>query len=113
MPYIPKDVLESLKAAADSVASQTGNYLEDADFLARTLNELSQGEPEPVREMVRKLDSRRPGTSGYVPQTPEIMAIMGNLSPLVSWNVFDKGTDAYGVISIELKTTFHLERELL
>lgn len=117
-----------MSMAVDAVMEVVEGLFEDAELEAAHWQELSRkvarkvaeidGEtgsttdPVPVREMVRKLDNRQPGSRGYVTYTPEIIRIMSNLSPLVPWNVFDT-SDGSGLISVELKTQFCLERELL
>jgi hypothetical protein len=65
-----------------------------------------------VNEMVRKLDARQPGSSGYVTTTPELIDILSELSKLVPVSiVVDR--DVPGELSVMIKVGFALERSEL
>ena len=54
-----------------------------------TINEENESIASPyLMNMIRKLDERKPGTSGYVTQVPELKGILSEITPLVSVGVY-------------------------
>lgn len=72
--------------------------------------------PRPVTAlstMVEKLDNKRPDSAGYVTYTPEIIAILSELSKGVPANVFLEQSEFENEVNVTIKLGFTLERDLL
>ncbi|UDL16678.1 hypothetical protein SEA_ATUIN_285 [Arthrobacter phage Atuin] len=68
--------------------------------------------------MVEKLDTRPRGHLGYITQRDELIAILSELSPLVSVAILEENQEFNRQrgdkdISVEIKFGFTLERNLL
>lgn len=66
-----------------------------------------------LREMVRKIDTRQPGTRGYVTNPEELQAILAEVSKHVSVGVYLSGLQYGSDVSVTIKLKLNLERELL
>lgn len=65
-------------------------------------------------KMVEKLDNRPHGNGGYVTHTPEIIAILSELSKLVPAVVLEDNYTSNGdIVGVTIKIGFSLERSLL
>lgn len=74
--------------------------------------------PQALRKMVRKLDSRNKRTSrGYVTKRDELIAILGEVSRLVSVSIVEVEQTTYALgakqITVEINLGLTLERDLL
>ena len=121
-------VMESLKNIVDYVEANASHYgltyrkdLRDRD--AKREDAIAKAEEEnkkaqsALRKMVRKLDARNKRTSqGYVTNRDELMAILSELTPLLSVAILEEERP-YSVqhkeISVTIKLGFTLERDLL
>ena len=67
-----------------------------------------------LSDMVRKLDTRQPGTRGYVTQVPELQRILSEITPLVSVGITeDQSLMLANEISVTITVGLTLERDLL
>lgn len=77
-------------------------------------NEIVDSNQSALEEMIRKLDNRVGGAGGYVTNTPEIQAILSEITSLVPASVVDRTRDSNGnIISVEIRIGFSLDRSLL
>lgn len=67
-----------------------------------------------LSDMVHKLDTRRPGTKGYVTKVPEVEAILAETSRLVSAGIIlDEDQPRADEVSVTITVSLTLERRLL
>jgi hypothetical protein len=71
-----------------------------------------------LKAMVRKLDARPRGHVGYVTNRDELIAILSELTPLLSVGILEENREFNAErggkdISVEIKLGFTLERDLL
>ena len=62
--------------------------------------------------MVEKLDNRRPDSSGYITQVPELLGILSELTPLLSVGIHEGFRDGRqpDLLSVEVKLGFTISR---
>ena len=79
-----------------------------------TINEENESIASPyLMNMIRKLDERKPGTSGYDTQVPELKGILSEISPLVSVGVYthpNYNREDTDTVPVEIKFSMHLSR---
>lgn len=79
-----------------------------------TINEENESIASPyLMNMIRKLDERKPGTSGYVTQVPELKGILSEITPLVSVGVYthpNYNHEDTDTVPVEIKFSMHLSR---
>jgi hypothetical protein len=114
---------ESLKNAIDFIESNASKYgltyrkeLRDRDAkreqaLANAKAENAKVESA-LQAMVRKIDQRPEGHLGYVTNRDELIAILQEVTPLISVGIY-LDDERHGNISVEIKFGLTLERDKL